>query len=717
MQGFLSRVARLPSSSCRCRTCLRTYVNGVATHPSAASRRGLKTANAVTALYGSIFAGAAIADAMAKRKRRQEWDEKIAAVQEEIDELMDEERRLLESLSTRKPRQHSTTTIQSRSYRAGSSMGSIESRNTQLLANRAFSTKTLAKENPPADENATNDYMDEDNRTTIAQETDIDKAASAEKISFNETKYIDEETIEEADEDDYGDFDDGFSTMNTIVPRPEPDFIWEQSSIVRIKAIQKLAIQQLTYRFLLRPSVAHDYSGLPVEYRLDDSSGAHTNVLLSRLRGIRQRLYSLKYIRNSAYDDLMSNVDLEELDGLRTERERYDLLLKQDIDQFMKNKIRLSQLLSLISENLSICEDPDRPEAFSLLITFFNRLHQNDLSDMVIKCLVPNLFKLSTPLIVAIVTHFRKTKNLKDFDLFLQMLRGEGGYPVNLRTLWVKKNVNGITVTVPPTGSFSPLLITSVITATLRFDQPEKAEAYLHVARVHGFVDNMATLTAFLRFYGIRNDFESGSSTLVNALNFMSSTSEHEEDRVSRLILCMADFSARCGRHYLCEMFLDAAVRSGFDCRLAHVSEHSKSETNYLLGTLKQWRRAQINSAAEFSQQDLTLHEKCTKFVDLTAAKVIYDQHRVTQNKEDLTPTPISSTLPDEPQNTQSLPLRWVKSETYVNERTPTRTSTTRHPVEDPAKIRKLRAQLDFLHQRIDKLSFAGGRDGSREDE
>ncbi|KAF3401248.1 hypothetical protein DPV78_005199 [Talaromyces pinophilus] len=710
MQGFLSRVARLPSSSCRCRTCLRTYVNGVATHPSAASRRGLKTANAVTALYGSIFAGAAIADAMAKRKRRQEWDDKIAAVQEEIDELMDEERRLLESLSARKPRQLSSTTIQSRLYRAGSSMGSMETRNAQSLANRAFSTNSPAKEKAPAEENSTDDYMDEDNWATITQEADIDKAASAERLPFNETNRKDH-TDEAADEDDYEDFEDGFSTMNTIVPRPEPDFVWEQSSIVRIKAIQKLAVQQLVYRFMLRPSVAHDYSGLPVEYRLDDSSGGHSNVLLSRLRGIRQRLYSLKYIRNSPYDDLMPNMDLEELDELRYERERYDLLLKQDIGQYLKGKIRIRQLLSLVSENLSACEDPDRPEAFSLLINFFTRCHMNDLSDMVIKCLVPNLFKLNTPLIVAIITHFRKTKNLKDFDLFLQMLRGEGGYPVNLKTTWVKKNVNGITVTVPPVLSFSPLLITSVITATLRFDQPEKAEAYLHVARIHGFVDNMSTLTAFLRFYGIRKDFESGSSTLVRALNFMVSSSEHEEDRVSRLILCMADFSVRCGRDHLCEMLIDAAVHSGFDCRLAHVSAHSVSETNYLLGTRKRWTRAQRNLAAEFSrQQGLSLHEKCTKFVDLTAAKVIQDQHNVTQNKDDLTPTTtVSSDSLDESQNTEPLPLRWVKSETYVNEKG--------QPVERDAKIRKLRAQLDFLHQRIDNLSLADGRNGSREDE
>jgi hypothetical protein len=96
--------------------------------------------------------------------------------------------------------------------------------------------------------------------------------------------------------------------------------------------------------------------------------------------------------------------------------------------------------------------------------------------------------------------------------------------------------------------------------------------------------------------------------------------------------------------------------------------------------------------------------------VDLTAAKVIHDQHKVTANKDDLTPTTVSSSDSlDEPQDTQPLPLRWVKSETYANEKG--------QPVEREAKIRKLRAQLDFLHQRIDNLSLAEGRDGSREDE
>jgi hypothetical protein len=687
---------------------LRTYVNGVATHPSAASRRGLRTANAVTALYGSIFAGAAIADAMAKRRRRQEWDDKIAAVQEEIDELMDEERRLLEVLSARKPRQLSNTAIQFRSHHARNHMGSIETRNAQLLANRAFSTKV------PIAESSVDDYMDENNWTTIGQEVDIGKAASAEE-TLNESNRK-EDIDEEADEVDYEALEDGLSTMNIIVPRPEPGFLWEQSSIIRIKAIQKLAVQQLVYRFMLRPSVAHDYSGLPVDYRLDDPSGAQPSVLLSRLRGVRRRLYSLKYIRNSEYDDLMTNLHLEELETIRSDRERYDFLLKQDIEQYAKGKISMQMLLMRVSENLSACEEPDRPETFALLINFFTKSHQNDLSDMVVKCLVPNLFKLSTPLIIAVISYFRKTKNLKDFDLFLQMLRGEGGYPVNLRTTWVKQNVNGITVTVPPVGSFSPLLITSVITATLRFDQPEKAEAYMQVARALGFFDNMATLSAFLKFYGIRNDFESGSSTLVRALNFMVSSSEFKEERISRLVLCMAEFSVRCGRYNLCATLIEAAVHSGFDCGLAHIPENSESESNYLLGTHKKWKRAQKKYAAEFSrQQELPLHEKCTKFADLTAAKIIQLQHKATRYDNDLTPT-ISPDLLDDPQNSQPM-SKYVKlrSDTHANKTSPTHKLTAGYP--PSVKIKNLRAQLEYLHQRIDDLSLSEGRNVSKEDD
>ncbi|EED23289.1 conserved hypothetical protein [Talaromyces stipitatus ATCC 10500] len=687
MQGFLSRVARLPSSGCRCKTCLRTYVNGVATRPAtASSRRGLRTANAVTALYGSIFASATIADALSKRKRRQEWEDKIAAVQEEIDELMDEERRLLEALSARKTRQTSAGALQSWSYRAGAQ---IETRNAQTLANRAFSTKA------PIEKSAADDYAVESDWTISDIAGHSSRKADIDETAFVEETLLSVSTRESASDEETGNFeyetfDEDLSNMNNMIPRPEPDFKWERSSIVRIKAIQKLAIQQLVYRMILRPSVAHDYSGLPVEYRLDEPSTGSPNALLNRLRGVRRRLYSLKYIRDAKFDDLMQNFTIEELETMRDDRDRYDILLKRDLEQYANGKLSLQQLLMQVSDNLLTCQEPDRPVAFSLLINAFTRWHQNDLADLVLKCLIPNLFKLSTPLIVAIISHFRKTKNLKDFDLFLQMLRGEGGYSVNLRTTWVKRNVNGITITVPPTGGFSPVLITSVITATLRFDQPEKAEAYMQVARAHGFIDNLDTLSAFLRFYAIRNDFETGLSTLVRALNYMISSSDFEEDRIARLILCMADFSARCGRYNLSTTLIQAAVQSGFDYSLVYISE--RSELNYLLGTFKKWRKAQAKVEMDFSQQQqLPLHEKCTRFADLTAAKIIHLQHMTTHYDNDTSPT-LSLDLPDEPQITQ-LSSKYAKLQSDTNKSPATQKSTTSYPVEPSVKIKNLRSQ------------------------
>lgn len=720
MHGFLSRVARLPSSSCRCRACLRTYVNGVATRPATAgSRRGLRTANAVTALYGSIFAGATIADALAKRKRRQEWDEKIAAVQEEIDELMDEERRLLESLSARKPRQSSSTAIQARSYRAGSPVGSGEARNAPSLANRAFSTKTRSKLS--ATEEEPDDHYRDGSESS---------ASNVQGLYISETTPNNGPIVNESSRDTNSDAEysglspesseDDFLNLNSPAPRPEPDFIWERASIIRIRAIQKLAVQQLVFRFMLRPTVAHDYSGLPVEYRLDVVSEGSASVLLNRLRGVRRRLYSLKYIRDSKYDDLMQNISIEELEAMRDHREKYDNILRRDIERYSQGEMSLQQLLMQISDNLLSCEDPDRPVAFSLLINAFSRWNQTDLADLVIKCLLPNLFKMSTPLITAIISHFRKTKNLKDFDLFLQMLRGEGGYAVNLRTTWLKKNVNGITITVPPMGSFSPVLITNVITATLRFDQLERADAYMQLARAHGFVDNLETLTAFLRFYSDRNDFESGLSALIRALNFMVSSSEFEQDRITRLILCMADFCARCERASLAVTLVDAAVQSGFDCASINISE--RSDLNYLLGTYTKWRAAQRRLEKEFMlQQQNPTQEKCARFADLTAAKIIDLQHKVTghdtyDDADDILPTLTPETI-DESRRVQSASSRYVKlkSDTRANKPASSNKAAT-YSLESSAKIKNLRSQLEYLHQRIDKLSLSDGRDGFTED-
>lgn len=736
MQGLWSRAAARLPSSCRCNACLRTYANGVASRPATTtSRRGLRVGNAVTALYSSIFAGAAIADAKAKQKRRQEWDDKIAAVQEEVDELVDEERRLLEALSIRKPRQ-SIINLQSRHYSTSSRPAAFETRN--LRGSHSLASRALRDEEP-LEPTRIDDYISRKEwrssgvpggsnpalSTPFAEEDMIHEHATTEKPQVQERNQ-EEIDDEEMDNLDYG-FAEDVANMSRSIPRPDPDFIWERSRITRIKAIQKLAVQQLVYRLLLRPSIVHDYSGLPVEYKLDESEGRSPSILLRRLQAVRRRLYSLKYVKESTFDDLMQNVGIEELDRMRREvRERYDTLLKQDVQQYVKGKMPLQKLLMRVADNFMACEEPDRPHAFALLINAFSKTHQNDLADLVLKCLIPNLFQFSTPLIINIISHFRKTKNLKDFDLFLQMLRGDGGYSVNLRTTWQKKTVNGIMITVPPMSSFNPVILTSVIKATLRFDQPEKAEAYMHIAHAHGFVDNFATLSAFLRFYSVRKDFKSGSSTLLRSLKFIVSSSDFEEKRVARLILYMADFCASCDRDDLSDMLIHAAIRSGFDYSTAHRPGET-STTSYLTKTHNKWQQAQDDLGIEPSEQERkpSLNEKCAVFAAMTEEKISHSQLKSTNNG---VPDPRYAVQDayarskyiklqsdsNNIDNTTKIPLSAVPPPPTSQ---PSSDLPLKPSLDSSSELKSLRSQLDVLYLRIEELSSVNNRTASTESE
>lgn len=127
MQSMWSRAA--PSqSSCRCVSCLSTVASGVTSRSAtAASKKKLRIGNSVTALYTSIFAAAALADAKAKTQRRHDLEEKIAAVKAEVNELVDEEHRILESLQSRRKSRGINRLLQDRGF--GSVTTSPESAN------------------------------------------------------------------------------------------------------------------------------------------------------------------------------------------------------------------------------------------------------------------------------------------------------------------------------------------------------------------------------------------------------------------------------------------------------------------------------------------------------------------------------------------------------------------------------------------------------------
>lgn len=530
MQSFWSRAA--PShSTCRCVSCLSTTAQGVTSRSAgAAGKKRLRIGNSVTALYTSIFAAAALADARGKAQRRHDWEEKIAAVKAEVNELVDEEQRILESLysSRRASNKGLSRMLHTRGLGAVSNLVPTPQGVTPRRLARSFHTgrtllsaaKAQRSENWAAGEMGEHEILEEDGELCAA--------------------------------------------MNDTIP------YWVLKDGLRMKAMQKLALRQFAIRLLLRPIIAHRYSGIPMNYAADfDVPQINVEKLLEELNSIRRRINHLKMDRRADFRDVVHDYVAMHHENIQKGRESLDAELDQDIQLFMSKRMSLEELLMRISHNLLNSVDPDRTVAFRYILMAFTKARQNDLNDLLLRTLLPNRFYLSTSLIITVISFYRKSKNLKDFDLFLQMLSGEG-YSTNLGAVghYRRRNINGLEMVVPPLDSSNPVIFAELISAALRFDQPDRADAWLQAARSVGFFDNFTTLFYYIRFYSIRQDWEKGTSALKRAVTFLVSSTDHSCQMVERLLTLMVHLCDSCRRRDVSEALISTAMHSGFDPRI-----------------------------------------------------------------------------------------------------------------------------------------------------
>ncbi|KAJ5468879.1 hypothetical protein N7475_006631 [Penicillium sp. IBT 31633x] len=567
MQGLWSRaVSKQPS--CRCVGCLSTTTNGVTSQAASASKRRLRIGNSVTALYGSIFAAAALADASVKDRRRHDWDEKIAAVKAEVNELVDEEQRILASLQSRK-----------------------ETRGlNRLIQARGFASVLHLPLGPPPP----NSF----NRSIRAFHTQRGRFNAVGARPVESQLAEDEHGIDGEDESEI------FLPQETLPS-------WVLDDDLRLKAIQKLALRQFAIRILLRPAIAHRYSGISMNYAADfETPQVNVSQLLEELNHIRNRMNTLKTDRNAVYSDVTQEYAASQLGDMKREREALDAELTNDIHVYTSQQMSLQELLLRISNNILSSRDPDRPTAFRHMIIAFGQTRQNDLVELLLRTLLPNRFFLNPSLVISIITFFRKSKNLKDFDLFLKMLGGEG-YSVNLgsRGVYKHRTVNGLDIIVPPLNSSNPVIYAALIGAALRFDQPERADAWLQAARGGGFFDSWETLFTYLRFYSLRRDWEKGANVLKRAVTYLLSSTDHRLDSVERLLGRMVGLCDSCDRLDASDALVKAAVHSGFDPKLLSRQGDSAPFVN---GDQNRWSKAAKQTPRE--NIDRPLWQKCYDF-------------------------------------------------------------------------------------------------------
>lgn len=563
MQRLWSRTA--PATTCRQITHSNAAAVGVTQGATSASKRRLRFANSFTAFYSSIFAAAALADAQVKDKRRVEWEERIAAVKEEVNVLVDEEQRLLTALESRRGRRvGGGTTIQSRSYSTTVPRASMDRHSD--LDERELVERSLAE------------YDNEDDAAMRQFEIDEDSDESRTPI-------------------------------------------WLTGPTMKEKAIRVLALKQLAIRLMLRPTIAHDYEGLPMKYAGDnDVPRIKPTRLLAELNNLRKRIDHLRDNEKANVDDILHAFRTHQYYVLRQEKIKLDNEIENYTNLYLSGRISLQEYLLRAASNLTRSIEPDRPRAFKVMLLAFTHTRQNDLGLLVLRTLFPNRFRLSSPLIISILNFYRKTKDLLNFDLFLEMIRGEG-YPVNLgkMPLFRHKVINGIDLTIPPMDSSNPVLYASLISACLRFDQPERADAYLQAARLTGYMDDYHTLFAYLKFYAIRKDWWNGVNTLKRSIAYMGSTTAHIEKYTERLVFLMVHLCDACEKPAVSEALIKAAVDSGFDPKLGERQQDIEDEVDPLF---ERWIGASIMS--ESNNHEKPLGEKCFSFLR-AAGEIVSD--------------------------------------------------------------------------------------------
>lgn len=572
MHKLWSRAASAQPTS-RCVSFPSTGATGITSQgTTAASKRRFRFANSITAFYSSIFAGATLADARFKSKRRAEWEEKIAAVNEEIGVLLDEEQRLLSTLDSRRRRRSANGALQTRSY-------------STAIPSSNFEPHELREE-----EDTPNIHYVHEGRSQFGG--GFAAATDGGIEDLEDLKKDDDEMDLETD--------------------PAPS--WLSGPFLQQKAVQLLALKQLAIRLLLRPSIGHNYAAVQMNYPADfDAPRMDVSNLLDELNRLRNRIRYVKENEMENIDDIVHGLRSRSAYEIRRERIRLDSEMDRDTEIYISGRMSLEELLLRLASNLTQSTDPDRPVAFKYMLLAFGHTRQNDLGKMVLRTLLPHAFLLNSPLIITILHFLRKTKDLKNFDLFLNMLRGEG-YPVNLgkMPLFKQKVINGIDLTVPALDSSNPVLYSAMIMAALRFDQPERADAFLQAARVTGFMDDYTTLFAYLRYCAIRKDWWSGLSSLKRAVAYLASTTAHLEEKTERLIVWMVHMCDECEKHDLSEVLIKAAMDSGFDPGIGEKQWdiHFPGDPDY-----ERWQKAAESAGSEM--RAMPFEDKCFSFANV----------------------------------------------------------------------------------------------------
>lgn len=167
-----------------------------------------------------------------------------------------------------------------------------------------------------------------------------------------------------------------------------------------------------------------------------------------------------------------------------------------------------------------------------------------------------------------ILTELARRKHVQKFDGLMRDLTMSPS-PINAIGRWTWERSNDIQVPVP--ASYNPALLMTLIHCALRFDQPQKAEAWSEILRRTWVDVNDRTqktplqqvFTNWMRYYEVQGNWRRGVAWLDAAQKWAITVASFDMYSLQRLAVGMLGLCFACGKSQEYEEILNAAIDSG----------------------------------------------------------------------------------------------------------------------------------------------------------
>ncbi|KIW86414.1 hypothetical protein Z517_01810 [Fonsecaea pedrosoi CBS 271.37] len=516
MRGLWTQASRprLRSSHyyCSADSISSTLVRKTTTRPP---RRRPGFGDAFTVLLTPVLAAALFVDTSWKAKQRRDWDERLAAINNEIDTLKERERQLRSTIHLRNPL---SGLSQQRRYYATAVQARVEDDEIPGEIEMPIWPADLGQE----------DGVLQEEKIPIRQVLSA-REFSAEQLS-NFKRYH------------------------------------------RLNAIT-LALRMLLH---LRVGPNHFYSIVPSDDPIDRTTletsediGAlsDTNRLAEMLALTRKQMRSLGNLEDLFY--VAPRIQAQAARG------GLQQAIKELTTEFDAGRISLTGLIDGYGKAVLHTDEVPSVSVYVMLIRSLSKVGSHSLAYHAVAALKRSTLPLSDPAIFYMLLQIGRACDSRSLNHMLHFI-AKADNPLNVIHKWEKTRVNGMDLPVPTT--LNPRLLMVLVYTSLRCEQPTRAEAWLTLLREadYGSMWKDDLFRSFLAYYSQHGNWDEGKKWLQRSVQHALTIANQSVDRLARVIYRMLDLCVRCCKLAEYTTILDAAVDAGIGPPLVDKTQNDR---------------------------------------------------------------------------------------------------------------------------------------------